>query len=728
MINYDILILLEFFAAIISVVVGILSIRRRPAEGAVSLFILMISIAVWNLSQAMVYLDFSLPVKLFWANTRYFGIEAIGIGFLGLAYDYKMKREFLNKRKFAFLCILPTIFLILLWTNPYHYLFYKAVRLEGKLLILENGLFFWLNVFFVYTLIVIGVTLFADSYIKSSSIYKSQAGMLLVSTLFPLVSNILFNFNLLPIKDIDITPIIFFITGFSCFIAMFQFRLFDIVPIARDKLFLNIEDIVIVIDSKYRILDMNNAAKEFIFDNSFLNQEYIGIDIFSFINKWEGLSNVVKIKEIIKATVHIERESKNKSYLLTKSDVVYNKNKQAAEIIVLRDITELEEALYKARQASISKGYFVANMSHELRTPLNAVIGIADILYSNPMEKEEQREYIGVLKNSAESLLRIINDILDFSKIEAGKMEIEKIPTDIREVVEDCVKALSIYAKGKDLKIVCSIDDSIPRFIIADSVRIRQIIFNIVGNAIKFTESGSVEINVVYSEDNLYNPFLQISIKDTGIGIPEHKLLMLFESFNQLDVSTSRRYGGTGLGLSIVKNLLDLMGGSIEVKSEVGKGSIFTFTIPYEICDDGDFLTAVTQDKKNVDSQISLSILIVDDNSVNRMLLGKMLKNMHCTVDYAEDGLIAIEKWKNNFYDVIFMDIQMPNMDGLSATEEIRRLEVESGEHIIIVALTAGAFKEDMQNCFNSGMDYYLSKPIKSDKLSKQLDIIKSRL
>lgn len=373
---------------------------------------------------------------------------------------------------------------------------------------------------------------------------------------------------------------------------------------------------------------------------------------------------------------------------------------------------ELLQAKETAEAASRAKSEFLANMSHEIRTPLNGVFGMLQLLGATTLHPEQQ-EYVRTAMNSGRSLLRVINDVLDFSKMEAGMMTLEKERFDVRRMVNDVLENFAVQVAEKELAMEVELDPDMPDFLNGDEARIRQILFNLVGNSVKFTSSGKVRVEAWFSQSTYARlpSRLYLTIRDTGIGIPDDKISSVFSAFSQVDGSYTRRYGGTGLGLGIVKRLVELMGGQIAVESSDGAGTaIHLFLNVDQASADLSEEKSIFQPEKNLGS---LSILLAEDERVNRLSVVRHLQKIGHSVDEASDGREAIAMLRENDYDVILMDIQMPGMDGIHATREIRSDE-SLGEkaHIPIIALTAHAMKGDREKFLAAGMDSYLAKPI----------------
>ncbi len=395
---------------------------------------------------------------------------------------------------------------------------------------------------------------------------------------------------------------------------------------------------------------------------------------------------------------------------------------------IAKQTAELREANARLEEISRLKSDFLANMSHELRTPMNAIIGFSELLSETPLA-EEQLDYTRTIAQSATSLLTLINDILDLAKIEAGKLELERLPFDLAEVVGNVVAMFKIPAKEKGVVVSCKIDSRIPKRIMGDSNRLRQVLINLAGNAMKFTEQGGVDILIDYEREAAGQIVGRFSVRDSGIGIPADRVEAIFEKFTQADGSTTRKYGGTGLGLAICLQLVELMGGHLAVSSEVGKGSTFYFMIPLEEAPAEIISLKEHREASRETAVCGGKILLVEDNAVNQRLASILISRQGYEVEVASDGAEALEHLRHQAFDLVLMDVQMPNMDGMEATRKIREIEADPAlrqnyvglraleQPLVIVGLTAHARKEDEVACYAAGMNGFLTKPIIKAKL-----------
>ena len=435
-------------------------------------------------------------------------------------------------------------------------------------------------------------------------------------------------------------------------------------------------------------------------------------------------------------------------WILARGTIIKDEGALASRMVGIHlDVTDRkmsEEVLRQAKEAaeaaSQAKSQFLANMSHEIRTPMNGVLGMAELLLRFPLDQKE-RHLTESIYRSGTALLAVINDILDFSKIEAGKMELESIPFDVRRTIQEAVDLSAPSAQKKRLRLSCQIADGVPAYVLGDPTRLRQILVNLVGNAVKFTEQGTIEVLTELDAQNGEDCGLALTVRDTGIGMAPEIQAHIFDAFSQADGSTTRKYGGTGLGLAIVKKIVAMMGGTLALSSAPGEGSTFQFTAYFKRCEpvERPLLSTVEQGgitaescAHHVEGSEQVRILLVEDNPVNREVACGMLETLNLRIDTAENGREAVAAVESAEYALIFMDCQMPEMDGLTATQLIREREASTTPpshinvhrsvcHVPIVALTAHAMQGDRELCLAAGMDDYLTKPFTLSQLEQVL-------
>lgn len=485
-------------------------------------------------------------------------------------------------------------------------------------------------------------------------------------------------------------------------------------------------DAMIFLDREGNILEVNEAAMKIYGYNS---EEFAAMSIFDLRRPEKtpeilGQMQAADEKGVIFETIHYLKNG-NPINVEVSSQGAFLGNKRVL-LSIIRDITERKKAEQeiirekeKAEAANLAKSQFLANMSHEIRTPMNGIIGMTDLVLMTDLD-EKQRKYLNIVKLSTTTLLRVLNDILDYSKIEAGKVDLDRAPFSINKVTKEVVDLFSIAAEQKNIKLKFDISGKIPQSLIGDSVRLRQILSNLVGNGIKFTSDGQVAISVDIEDKNESNILLRFDITDTGIGIPENKLDKLFKRFSQVDDSNTREFGGSGLGLAISKKLVEMMGGTIGVESRENDGSRFFFTAEFGIAADELPLQKVNpQAAPCINSEyIGSNVLLADDDEVSRRVMVILLKKMGFEVVVAGNGEEAVEKYKDDTFDLILMDINMPVIDGFTATSIIRSKEKR---HTPIIAITAYALSGDREKVIKAGMDDYISKPVDIDQVARKI-------
>ena len=509
-------------------------------------------------------------------------------------------------------------------------------------------------------------------------------------------------------------------------------------------------DPLVTINTKGKITDMNEASVNV---TGLTREELTGSDFFDYFTEKQDAQEVyqkvfkrgcvadspltLKHKEgkltdvLCNGSVYKDDKGNILGVVIVARDVTEQK-RIATELIEARVFAELateiaEEAKKNAESATIvaenavkAKQQFLSNMSHEIRTPMNAIIGFTKVVLKTDLTAK-QKEYINAIKMSGDSLIVLINDILDLAKVDAGKMTFEKIPFKMKSSISAMLHLFETKIQEKNLRLIKQYDSKIPNVLVGDPVRLHQIILNLVSNAVKFTSKGNITVSVHLIHEDEDKVIIEFAVTDTGIGIPEEKIGKIFENFQQASSGTSRLYGGTGLGLAIVKQLIEPQGGTIRVKSILNEGSTFSFTLSFQKTNaDAELENELIE----LDTEIkNIKVLVVEDIAINQLLMKTLLDDFGFERDIAENGKIAIEKLKENHYDIILMDLQMPEMNGFETTEYIRK---KMNSKIPIIALTADVTTVDLAKCKSVGMNDYLAKPVDERLLySKIVGILK---
>jgi len=493
-------------------------------------------------------------------------------------------------------------------------------------------------------------------------------------------------------------------------------------------------DIIFIVDFHGKILYHNSSVHETL---GYRAKSLIGKNFFDYILPSTLTDLKTKFRQTQKRAytekVEFQFLCADRSYRFLEFNAINLKHKEGLTGLILdcRDITQRKWDAEEMLRLQKAREQFLANISHEIRTPINGIAGMANLLGQNP-SPEERETYLNAIKHSADNLKVIINDVLDMAAIASGKLRFEKIAFNLKDLIPSLVGTFTYQAREKKLSLNYSVDEGLNKFLLGDPVRLNQILINLISNAVKFTHNGSIEVVCAIEREQRDVCWVRIEVKDTGVGIPAEKLNTIFESFSQADASVTRKYGGSGLGLTIAKQLVELQKGRITVRSQEHEGSTFIVLLPYPIGKGKSLSKKITSDhhKQEVVKSPQLNVLLVEDNDINRLYAKSILKNWHCRIDTAENGLVAIEQIKNYTYDVVLMDVQMPVMDGFETTKAIRMMSPPQRD-VIIVALTANGTKADVQKCLAAGMNDYLSKPFTPEdlyhKLFEELKIVPNK-
>lgn len=505
------------------------------------------------------------------------------------------------------------------------------------------------------------------------------------------------------------------------------------------SLFENSPEAIAVLDNEFRIVNVNDSfINIFQYTLEEINYKNISKVIYEekLNDEYTNLKDCIKNGEFVRMEIQQKRKDGKLLDISFLGFPILSNGKQVGVYCIYTDITknkiyekELKNAKYKAEEASKFKTKFIANIAHEIRTPVNGIVGIIDLLQQNQLSNENKKCF-HMLRYSAERLSIIINDVMDMTKIEAGKLYLKEERFHIKKLLNDVEKYFSIQAGKKKLGFKLNLDSSLPNILSGDSDKLIQVLFNLLSNAIKFTDQGSIHVDVTVDKSYDEEVKVKFSVQDTGIGIPKEQIGHIFDDFFQLDSADIRKCGGAGLGLTISKNLVQLMGGKLEAKSEYGKGSTFYFKVKFKI------LKNQKKDIKNVISKKTdeffevnppLKICVIEDESINHYIIKSFLEKKKCIVTIANNGREALQLLDKQTFDVILMDIYMPEVDGFELAKLIRQIEKLQGRYTPIIAVTASIMNEDIDIYYNLGIDDYIAKPFKKEQLYSAISRVVSK-
>jgi signal transduction histidine kinase/CheY-like chemotaxis protein/HPt (histidine-containing phosphotransfer) domain-containing protein len=720
MFSYTPYILLPLFSTAVTASLAIALRRQRRTPAARQVFRLMIILAVWSCSYALNTAATTLPLKVFFYKTATTVAPFLGVFTLVLALELLGYGAVLTRGRFAFLAALPAVVVVLAWTAEYNSLFRYDHYLYtiGPLLLLGYKLGPLWEPYYLYVimLLAVSVALFLVGVRRGPAGYRFRYVVLIVGIVVTAAVDLL---DLTPVKGFRMVTSVLWFTGGCYALAIYRHHLFEVTPGARAALFDYLGDPVLVFDRQGSLVDCNRAARILLGLPGSRLRELQAAAWTRFPSLPMQLAEAVfTLDDCVQDSAETDRYWRMKTLPLTEGD------QTIGCLVQLHDITSLKQSEQELRQArevaeaaSRAKTSFLANMSHEIRTPMNAIIGMTELTLGSHLSPE-QREHLDAVKRSSEALLAVLNDVLDYSKIEAGKITLEEIDFDLRDLLDRTIDTLSLQAREKGLSLESAVAPGTRTLLRGDPVKLQQVLMNLIGNAIKFTDHGSVALSVsgdaAADRDQVE---LLFAVTDTGIGIPRDRQTEIFHSFTQADGSITRRYGGSGLGLSIVRSLVGLMGGEVQVRSEPGKGSVFSFTARFKPA-----VGAVPGPARTEPDRFPVSgpvkVLVAEDVETNRVLMKLLLERRGHRVTVVHDGSEAVQALAAEPYDVVLLDVQMPGMDGLEATRIIRDPGSPVLRHDVpIIAVTAHALSDDRARCLAAGMDDYLAKPVVPEQL-----------
>lgn len=685
--------------------------RQRDTQGALPILGLMLGVTLWTLAYTLEMADAGLAGKLRWSALKYSGIVIVPASWFLMALYYTGHR-LRNKVRLllGLLAIEPLIVHGLVWTNAYHGIFWSSRQLvqtaDFAILVVTADWGFWTHAVYSYVLLVAGAVLFVRQWLRSPDLYRRQFNAILAGVIAPWAANAVTIFGYSPFPHLDLTPFAFAFTGAGLAWGFFRLRLLDLVPVAHDFVVEQMHDGLIVLDRYSRIANANPAAHH-ILDRPLTPGQTAD----------EVLPAAVcpPLEEGDLKTEWTQEATDGTQYYEVHRRVFRDGDEAAGCLLVFHDITEnrrTEENLRRLKEsaeaANEAKGMFLANMSHELRTPMNAILGMTDLVLESSLSPL-QRSYLQTVRESGSSLLDMLNSVLDFSQLEKARLQLQTSPFSLRQSLTGTLRGLSAQAEEKGLDLALRVPDSVPDALQGDANRLRQVLVNLVGNAVKFTETGQIVLSVEVEEAGNEDVVLRFAVEDTGIGIPAAQLASIFEAFSQADGSATRRYGGTGLGLSVSRQLIELMGGRIWIESTVGMGSTFYFTVRLGLL----FAGAETGNK--AEAIAGMRVLVVVPHTTTRGILRETFVSWGAECIDAAAADAALEHLDQGRFDLVLLDTQLPDATGLDLAARIRAHQINAEADILLLAQMGTL--EDAERFEALGLPTPLLKPAAAQEI-----------
>ncbi len=697
--------------------------QRGSAPGAQAFSVLLILVAFWSVVVVFEGTLDGTPAGNIWSNLKFMAIAGAPVAWFVFALQYGGHERWARWRYISWLFIVPVLVQVGMWTNAWHGLMFDW---NGTIKI---G--YIIHASHAFLLLFAGTALLIVKVVRSNKVYRVQALALIGSILLPGVLNLLYTFRMISYAfDLyDLSPLAFSVTGFMFAWSMFRYQLFDLHPVAREALVDNMNDGMIVLDYRGRVVDFNPSARRILG----ITPAAIGRPALEILQSWAGLAQLCEAQYAVQTELVLERAEGTRYYEVRISPLYDRWMNFSGRLIVLHDFTvrkQIELALRQsenqyrllkeeAEAANRSKSVFLANMSHELRTPLNAILGFAQLMARDETLAADQKENLGIIERSGQQLLGLINDVLEMSKIEAGRTVLVEQDFDLHWLMNGLEEMFRLRAESKGLSLRFERGHDVPHYVSGDEGKLRQVLINLLGNAVKFTREGEVMLQVgghLLPNDRVE---LSFAVRDTGAGISREEQALIFEPFVQ---SASGRHSqeGTGLGLSISHQFVRLMGGTLKLESAVGAGSVFSFSLTLPVVERlSDEPLPARKVVGIVPGQPEYRLLVVEDRETNRRLLVKLLESLGFAVREAVNGEVALQIWQAWAPHLIWMDMRMPVMDGYEATRRIKA--TPEGQKTVVVALTASVFEEERRVILADGCDDFVRKPFREDEIFERL-------